>query len=241
MPRGKVNYSNTIIYKITCKDPTIKHYFVGHTTNFSQKKHALKTTCSDSSKRDYNLQMFQIIRQYGGWDNWEMEEIAKYNCKDENEAQLREYQHQLMLNQQYIKSQTSQANEQKEEEQKQNNVKLNTQELQNNNNTNSDTTNNNEYTNNEFSINVYSGDDKKTIDMDDISESDINMLTNIILQLVKQNLFFKQLILQQNRRIIELSKKLGIPVEEEDEEEENNVNSYLHNDDEFFEEEEKTK
>ena len=36
--------------------------------------------------------------QNGGWDNWDMIEIAKYNCKDSTEARIREQEHYKLLN-----------------------------------------------------------------------------------------------------------------------------------------------
>ena len=39
MPRVEIDYSNTIIYKISCKDTSITDIYVGHTTNFIQRKH----------------------------------------------------------------------------------------------------------------------------------------------------------------------------------------------------------
>ena len=32
MPKDSIDYSNTIIYKIYCKNPEIKDIYVGHTT-----------------------------------------------------------------------------------------------------------------------------------------------------------------------------------------------------------------
>ena len=37
MQKVEIDYSNTIIYKIVCKDPLIKDVYVGHTTNFVQQ------------------------------------------------------------------------------------------------------------------------------------------------------------------------------------------------------------
>ena len=41
MPKKEINYQNTIIYKIRCKDLNIKDVYVGHTTNFIQRKIAI--------------------------------------------------------------------------------------------------------------------------------------------------------------------------------------------------------
>ena len=90
MPKMDVDYSNTIIYKIYCKDETIKDVYVGHTTNFIQRKHLHKSACKNLNN---TLKIYNVIRSNGGWDNWEMVEIAKYNCKDATEARIKEQEH----------------------------------------------------------------------------------------------------------------------------------------------------
>jgi hypothetical protein len=49
MPKKKMDYSNTIIYKIFCKDPIIKEIYIGHTTNFVTRKSEHKTSCKNSN------------------------------------------------------------------------------------------------------------------------------------------------------------------------------------------------
>ena len=90
MPKTNVDYSNTIIYKIFCKDETITDIYVGHTTNFIQRKYAHKMACSNMNN---TLKIYNVIRCNGGWDNWDMIEIAKYNCKDATEARIKEQEH----------------------------------------------------------------------------------------------------------------------------------------------------
>ena len=89
MPKDNIDYSNTIIYKIYCKDENIKEVYVGHTTNFSQRKYAHKISC----EKDKNLKIYGVIRKNGGWENWDMIEIAKYECKDSSEARIKEQYH----------------------------------------------------------------------------------------------------------------------------------------------------
>ena len=47
MPKVEIDYSNTIIYKITCNDSTVTDKYVGHTTNFVQRKYAHKDGCTN--------------------------------------------------------------------------------------------------------------------------------------------------------------------------------------------------
>jgi hypothetical protein len=46
----------------------------------------------------YNTKIYKAIKENGGWDNWEMLEIACYNCKNSNEARLKEYAHYVSEN-----------------------------------------------------------------------------------------------------------------------------------------------
>jgi len=90
MPKEDVNYSNTIIYKICCKDETINDIYVGHTTNFIQRKYSHKIACNNLNN---SLKIYNAIRSNGGWENWDMIEIAKYSCKDVTEARIKEQHH----------------------------------------------------------------------------------------------------------------------------------------------------
>ena len=38
MPKQDIDYSNTIFYKISCKDENIKELYIGHTTNYCSMK-----------------------------------------------------------------------------------------------------------------------------------------------------------------------------------------------------------
>ena len=98
MPKHKIDYSNTIIYKIFCKDENISDFYIGHTTNFFQRKSSHKIICENSNSPSYNTKLYKTIRENGGWNNWTMTEIAKYNCKDATEARIREQEHYALLN-----------------------------------------------------------------------------------------------------------------------------------------------
>jgi len=93
MPKDNINYSNTIIYKICCKDENINDVYVGHTTNFSKRKYHHKMCCKTQKLKIYNF-----IRENGGWENWNMIEIANYNCKNSSEARIKEHYHYELLN-----------------------------------------------------------------------------------------------------------------------------------------------
>jgi hypothetical protein len=98
MPKIDIDYSNTIIYKITCKDSAITHVYVGHTTNFVQRKHAHKQSCISSKSPNHNCKVYQVIRDNGGWNNWKMEIINFFDCKDHYEARKKEQEYFISLN-----------------------------------------------------------------------------------------------------------------------------------------------
>ena len=80
MPRKDIDYSNTIIYRIVCKDTSITDCYVGHTTNFINRKNGHKTKCNNEKDKNYNLNVYQFIRDNGNWENWDMIEIERCNA-----------------------------------------------------------------------------------------------------------------------------------------------------------------
>ena len=98
MPKTEIDYSNTIIYKITCKDPGVTHAYVGHTTNFVQRKHSHKQGCINNKSHNYKCKLYEVIRNNNGWDNWKMEIVNFFNCKDHYEARQKEQEYFILLN-----------------------------------------------------------------------------------------------------------------------------------------------
>jgi hypothetical protein len=98
MPKNEIDYSNTIIYKITCNDSNITDKYVGHTTNFVQRKYAHKDSCVNEKSSNHKCKLYETIRQNGGWSNWKMEIINFFNCKDHYEARIKEQEYFVLLN-----------------------------------------------------------------------------------------------------------------------------------------------
>ena len=90
MTKTKIDYSKGLIYKIVCNDLECKDIYVGSTTNFRQRKTIHKCSCNNENSKGYNIKIYKIIRDNGGWDNWDMIEIEKYPCNDGNELRARE-------------------------------------------------------------------------------------------------------------------------------------------------------
>ena len=98
MPKNEIDYSNTIIYKITCKNSEVKDVYVGHTTNFVQRKHAHKQACINIKSGNYNSKVYSVIRANGGWENWQMEIINFFDCADHYAARKKEQEYFIELN-----------------------------------------------------------------------------------------------------------------------------------------------
>ena len=90
MPRTQIDYSKTIMYRIICKNLLIKECYIGSTTNFKDRKTSHKSRCINSDNLCYHFNVYQYIRDNGGWDNWDMIEIEKYNATDGNDSRKRE-------------------------------------------------------------------------------------------------------------------------------------------------------
>lgn len=84
------DYSNTVIYKICCKDPEIKDCYVGSSIDFNNRKLRHKYNCNDENNGKYNLYVYQFIRNNGGWNNWEIIVIERYNAVDKLDSLNRE-------------------------------------------------------------------------------------------------------------------------------------------------------
>ena len=93
MPKVKIDYSNTIFYKILCNDASVNDLYIGHTTNFVQRKYAHKQGCINPKSVNYNCKLYNVIRDNMGWDNWTMEIIAFHNCEDLMAAKKQEQQY----------------------------------------------------------------------------------------------------------------------------------------------------
>jgi hypothetical protein len=80
--------TNYIFYKIHLKVPNeeLKEFkFIGHTTDFNQRKYKHKSTCNNENNKHYNLHVYKFIKENGGWDNWVMEalEEVEYEAREE--------------------------------------------------------------------------------------------------------------------------------------------------------------
>jgi hypothetical protein len=90
MPKKEIDYSKTIIYKIVCNDLSITDLYIGSTTDFTKRKNSHKSRCNNVNSKSYNFNIYQKIRDNGGWCNWSMIQIEIFSCNNGNEARARE-------------------------------------------------------------------------------------------------------------------------------------------------------
>ena len=97
MPKIDLDYSNTMIYKITCKDISCQEMYIGYTTNFTQRKYAHKKKCLYEKTKNNEPKLYKVIRENGGWDNWTMEIISYCICTTHYEAIKKQEEYILLL------------------------------------------------------------------------------------------------------------------------------------------------
>jgi len=81
-----LSYQNTYIYKITCKDENISNTYVGLTINYEKRKRTHELSVKNLRKGN----LYNVIRENGGWENWEMSIVEKCCCQNRKEAGMRE-------------------------------------------------------------------------------------------------------------------------------------------------------
>lgn len=94
----KVDYSKTFIYKLCCRDPTIKEIYVGHSTDFKSRNKDHKSHCNNINSKKYNIYKYKFIRENGGYDNWIMIKLYDYPCNSKREAEAEECKTMIELN-----------------------------------------------------------------------------------------------------------------------------------------------
>ena len=95
MAKKKINYQNTVIYKICCDDT--EEFYIGSTTDFTRRKSQHKSACNNENNKNHTSKIYQTIREYGGWDNWRMVVVEEYPCENKREAEKREEEIRMEL------------------------------------------------------------------------------------------------------------------------------------------------
>ena len=89
MPKIPADYSKTVIYKIQHEDdPSL--VYIGSTTHFTKRKCSHKSSCNNEKARAYNYKVYQMIRDNGGWEEFEMIQIKEFPCENKRQAEKEE-------------------------------------------------------------------------------------------------------------------------------------------------------
>ena len=77
MPKKEIDYSKTVIYKIQHNSKK-ELIYIGSTTNFTKRKtHHRCSSITNIQKRQYLIKLYVMIRENGGWNEFEMVPIKE--------------------------------------------------------------------------------------------------------------------------------------------------------------------
>jgi hypothetical protein len=123
------DYTKTIIYKLINYDyPEL--VYVGSTTNFTKRKQQHKESCLNEKHKKYNYKVYVNIREYDGWENWNMIKICDYPCDNKREAELEEdkYMTELKANMNMIRASRTQKQYYEDNREKRKEYRVNNKE-----------------------------------------------------------------------------------------------------------------
>ena len=85
------DYSKTKIYIIKhIFDVDGKNAYIGSTTNWAVRNYQHKRRCNDPTDRGYNFNLYKFVRKFGGFQNFIMQKIEDFPCKNKKESSTRE-------------------------------------------------------------------------------------------------------------------------------------------------------
>ena len=83
------DYKNTVIYKIQHREKP-ELLYVGCTTNFNARKNQHKSRCTNVGDKEHNHYKYQMIRENGGWDKFDMIPVKQISCETKLQAHIEE-------------------------------------------------------------------------------------------------------------------------------------------------------
>ena len=95
MPKKLIN--NYVFYKFTCLNDDIKNCYVGSTANLKNRKIKHKSACNNPNDKAYNYNIYKIIRENGGWNNWSIVVIEETQDLTLTQARTKEEEHRIQL------------------------------------------------------------------------------------------------------------------------------------------------
>lgn len=76
--------NNVYIYKLYCKNPNIKHFYIGSTRNIKKRKSYHKVSTHNKKDTKYNRFMYEYIRNNGGFKNWKIDILKTLRNLEKN-------------------------------------------------------------------------------------------------------------------------------------------------------------
>ena len=92
---GDSDRPNYVIYMWKCKSELVSDLYLGHTNNYTKRKHEHMRACITEKHKSHNLNLYRMIRSNGGLENWECVIIHKFFAVNREAAEREE---QLWIN-----------------------------------------------------------------------------------------------------------------------------------------------
>jgi len=87
------DYSNSCVYKLSCKDENVKEVYIGSSTNLYMRKSLHKSRCNNEKDKSYDFKLYKFIRENGGYDNWQFDVLEEVKCNSKLELHTKERYH----------------------------------------------------------------------------------------------------------------------------------------------------
>jgi hypothetical protein len=84
------NYNESRIYKIYCTLSTINEFYIGSSARYEERCILHKSDCNNINSPRYSYKLYNYIRNNGGWENFTVEVLEKFPCKNRTELNIRE-------------------------------------------------------------------------------------------------------------------------------------------------------
>lgn len=83
-------YSKSVIYKIVPKDIDLDYIYVGSTHRYNDRKSSHKSDYHNELSPRYKLEVYDYIRNHGGWYNFVIIVIEEFPCESKRDLEKRE-------------------------------------------------------------------------------------------------------------------------------------------------------
>ena len=77
--RKESNYNNSVIYVLESMDGL--HQYIGGSSNYLARRYHHWYRYSNPVSDKHKYQIYEVIRAYGGWDNFRFRILRRVNCE----------------------------------------------------------------------------------------------------------------------------------------------------------------